>query len=348
MYALLFIGREIETQIGSSKFLFAYLMTAVLASIASISFNENIVSAGASGAIFGMYGVLIALLLLKGIDIPKKIRGNFTTSVFIFVGYNLFIGFSQKGIDNAAHIGGLMSGLIIGGLFFVTKSNLRLTRITNFLVALAIALLTIALPAIIPNQIGTYNQMMDEFTQLEETALSINNLPESATDEQVLKAVVEDGLPNWRKCLALVNNLDTISDLPEELYEQNRLLKLYCDYRIASYKLLEQSIRQQSSAYDLSIAEYTEKINLLVDKLHGADVPDSALVVNQPEVTFPTNKSMTNNKQPLYILDGVPIESIEHIDPQSIEKLTVLKEEKAVGIYGDRGKNGVVLITTKE
>jgi TonB-dependent SusC/RagA subfamily outer membrane receptor len=190
--------------------------------------------------------------------------------------------------------------------------------------------------------------MMDEFTQLEETALSINNLPESATDEQVLKAVVEDGLPNWRKCLALVNNLDTISDLPEELYEQNRLLKLYCDYRIASYKLLEQSIRQQSSAYDLSIAEYTEKINLLVDKLHGADVPDSALVVNQPEVTFPTNKSMTNNKQPLYILDGVPIESIEHIAPQSIEKLTVLKEEKAVGIYGDRGKNGVVLITTKE
>ncbi|MCG8581733.1 MAG: rhomboid family intramembrane serine protease [Bacteroidales bacterium] len=348
MYALLFIGKEIETQTGSSKFLFAYLMTAVLASISSIVINENIVSAGASGAIFGMYGVLIALLLLKGIEIPKKIRGNFSTSVFIFVGYNLFYGFTQEGIDNAAHIGGLISGLIIGSIFFVTRNDLRLTRITNFLVALAIALLTISLPAIIPNQMGTYNKMMNEFSSLEETALSINNLPEGATDEMYLKAVTIDGLPNWKKCLNIVNNLDTISDLPEEYYEQNRLLKIYCDYRIASFKLLEQSIRQQTSAYDMSIAEYTNKINLLVERIHGADVPDSALVVKIPEEVLELSKNNINTKGPLYVVDGVPVESIEHLDPQQIDQLTVLKDESAIGIYGERGKNGVILVKTKK
>ncbi|WP_430816495.1 rhomboid family intramembrane serine protease [Carboxylicivirga sp. RSCT41] len=348
MYALLFIGKEIETQTGSSKFLFAYLMTAVLASIASIVSNENIVSAGASGAIFGMYGVLIALLLLKGIEIPKKIRGNFITSVFIFVGYNLFSGFTEEGIDNAAHIGGLVSGLIIGSIFFVTRNNLRLTRITNFLVALAITLLTISLPAIVPNQMGTYNKMMNEFTILEETALSINNLPENASDEMVLKAVTIDGIPNWKKCLAIVNQLDTISNLPEEYYEQNRLLKLYCDYRIASFKLLERSIRQQTSAYDLSIAEYTDKINLLVERIHGADVPDSALVVNIPEEELQLSESIINSKGPLYVVDGVPVESVNHIDPLSIDQLNVLKDEAATALYGDRGKNGVVLITTKK
>jgi rhomboid protease GluP len=66
---------------------------------------------GASGAIFGLYGFFLACLLLK--VFPPDFGKAFLTSTLIFVGFNLLMGFTG-GIDNAAHIGGLLSGFIIG------------------------------------------------------------------------------------------------------------------------------------------------------------------------------------------------------------------------------------------
>ena len=62
MYALLFIGMALEPGMGKWKFATAYLLTGILASLASTAWHNNTVSAGASGAIFGMFGVYIALL----------------------------------------------------------------------------------------------------------------------------------------------------------------------------------------------------------------------------------------------------------------------------------------------
>ena len=73
---------------------------------------EATVSVGASGAIFGLYGLFLALLLLK--LFPPDFGKAFLTSTLIFVGYNLFVGLAGSGIDNAAHIGGLVSGFLIG------------------------------------------------------------------------------------------------------------------------------------------------------------------------------------------------------------------------------------------
>jgi membrane associated rhomboid family serine protease len=74
--------------------------------------HDATVSVGASGAIFGLYGVFLGLLLTK--SLPKAMTNKaFLTSILLFVGYNLLMGLSA-GIDNAAHVGGLLSGLIIG------------------------------------------------------------------------------------------------------------------------------------------------------------------------------------------------------------------------------------------
>src|SRR5580698_9586542 len=72
-------------------------------------------SAGASGAIFGMYGVFLALLTTNLID--KVRRTALLASIGIFVGYNLLYG-TKSGVDNAAHVGGLISGILIGYIFF--------------------------------------------------------------------------------------------------------------------------------------------------------------------------------------------------------------------------------------
>lgn len=111
MFGLLFVGTFVEPILGRTRFLIIYLVTGILASCASIWWYEATVSIGASGAIFGLYGLFLGLLLTK--VFPPDFSKAFLITTLIFVGYNLLMGLTG-GIDNAAHIGGLLSGFIIG------------------------------------------------------------------------------------------------------------------------------------------------------------------------------------------------------------------------------------------
>jgi rhomboid protease GluP len=112
MYGLLFVGIFLEPVLGKIKYIGVYLATGIIASAASIWWNGNVVSIGASGAIFGLYGAFLALLITR--VFPKEMGKAFMVSTLIFVGYNLVIGILGNGTDNAAHIGGLVSGFLIG------------------------------------------------------------------------------------------------------------------------------------------------------------------------------------------------------------------------------------------
>ena len=123
MYALIYVGIYLEPILGKIKFTFAYLLTGIVASYSSLVWHTvPVVAAGASGAIFGMYGVFLSLLTTKLID--KDSRKSLLISILVFVGYNL-LGGLQGNIDNAAHVGGLVSGLVTGYVlyYFITKRN---------------------------------------------------------------------------------------------------------------------------------------------------------------------------------------------------------------------------------
>lgn len=120
MYGLLFVGIFLEPLLGKAKYLLLYLTTGILASAASIWWYESTVSIGASGAIFGLYGFFLAALLLK--VFPAAFGKTFLASTLVFVGFNLLMGFTG-GIDNAAHIGGLISGFLIGLVMSATNRN---------------------------------------------------------------------------------------------------------------------------------------------------------------------------------------------------------------------------------
>ncbi|MEJ7830770.1 MAG: rhomboid family intramembrane serine protease [Segetibacter sp.] len=111
MFALFYIGLLLEPHLGKIRFIAAYLLTGVAASVTSLWWHDKVISVGASGAIFGMYGVFLAMLTTDLIE--KSSRGALMTSIAIFVIFNLAGGMSY-GIDNAAHVGGLISGVIIG------------------------------------------------------------------------------------------------------------------------------------------------------------------------------------------------------------------------------------------
>ncbi len=115
MYGLFFIGLFLEPILKYKIFVLLYLTTGIIASICSVWWHTATVSVGASGAIFGMYGIFLALLLTK--LFPKDFQKSFLINTLIFVGYNLLYGLTG-GIDNAAHIGGLLSGMLIGFLMY--------------------------------------------------------------------------------------------------------------------------------------------------------------------------------------------------------------------------------------
>ena len=112
MYCLYSIATYIEPMLGKPKYITAYLCTGVLASLTSLWWHtEPANSAGASGAIFGVYGLFLAFLTTN--LIPQSIRKSLLQSIGVFVVFNLAFGL-KSGVDNAAHIGGLVSGFAIG------------------------------------------------------------------------------------------------------------------------------------------------------------------------------------------------------------------------------------------
>ncbi|MEX2320465.1 MAG: rhomboid family intramembrane serine protease, partial [Saccharospirillum sp.] len=121
------IGIFLEPLLGRVSFAIVYLVTGLLASLTSLMFNYGVVSVGASGAIFGMYGFFLALLTTK--LFKREFRTTFLKNTLGFVALNIAIGFFGP-IDNAAHLGGLISGFILGYVWlpFVRRRVLSSAR----------------------------------------------------------------------------------------------------------------------------------------------------------------------------------------------------------------------------
>ena len=116
MWCLWGLGKLAESMYDHWTFGAVYLTTGVFSSVASLIWNPARISAGASGAIFGIAGALIASLYLGEFALPKATVSALLRSVLKFAGYNLVIGAVLGFVDNAAHIGGLLMGLLLGAL----------------------------------------------------------------------------------------------------------------------------------------------------------------------------------------------------------------------------------------
>ncbi|MEK6302516.1 MAG: rhomboid family intramembrane serine protease [Acidobacteriota bacterium] len=113
-YALWIVGRDIEQIYGSARFLILYVVTGVMASISSFYFSPNAVSAGASGAIFGLFGVMATFAFKYRKEIPAALSKDIRRRLLPIIAINLMFGFSARGIvDNAAHVGGLIAGVAL-------------------------------------------------------------------------------------------------------------------------------------------------------------------------------------------------------------------------------------------
>lgn len=122
--ALFYMGPLVERIFGNIRFIFIYLFAGFLGILASFVTNP-ILSAGASGAIFGCFGAL----LYFGMMYPKLFFRTMGVSVLFVIGLNLVFGFTVQGIDNAGHIGGLVGGFLAAGITHFPKAKKPLLQL---------------------------------------------------------------------------------------------------------------------------------------------------------------------------------------------------------------------------
>jgi len=116
MWCLWNLGTLCESLYGRWTFACIYLITGIAGGLASVAWNPRVLSVGASGAIFGLAGALLASFYLGEFSVPKIAIQGTLRSLLFFVGFNVVFGTMISRIDNACHFGGLFSGLILGAL----------------------------------------------------------------------------------------------------------------------------------------------------------------------------------------------------------------------------------------
>ncbi|MCL2215728.1 MAG: rhomboid family intramembrane serine protease [Defluviitaleaceae bacterium] len=115
-FGLIVFGSRMERYFGRSAFIAIYFLSGLLGSLASL-FLSQAYAAGASGAIYGLVGALFAYTRIT----KRTIESLNWFFMFIYIGIGIAVGFSTTGIDNFAHLGGLLGGVILGVVYALKK-----------------------------------------------------------------------------------------------------------------------------------------------------------------------------------------------------------------------------------
>lgn len=268
MYALLMVGIQLEPLLGSRRVMSLYIITGVFASMASLWWHENTVSAGASGAIFGLYGVFLALLTTDLIQ--KEVRQQLLSSIGIFVVYNLIYGL-KGGVDNAAHIGGLLSGVLLG---FALYPALRRPE------ANGVQLASFALPVVLLAAAGAwalkdmpaddhhFEASLEEFFRLEEEGLAMFRLDESSTGEHQLVVLDVRSAPAWDSALVVLENTLELDLSANTAFRRDRLLD-YARERVINTQLIREALTESSPELESAIDRSMARIDSMISDMGG-------------------------------------------------------------------------------
>ncbi|MGN6418459.1 MAG: rhomboid family intramembrane serine protease [Pseudobacter sp.] len=237
MVGLYMIGIILEPKLGKWRLLAAFLVTGAGGSIASIFWNPAVASAGASGAIFGLFGLLLALLTTNLIQ--KSIRKAILPNLLSVIGLNLLIGFAP-GIDYAAHIGGLLTGLVLGYIYFLFFRN----RNGVWLSILAAVLLGGGIAAVglkyMQDDGSAFRKIMGNALVYEEEAVRVSNISDSSKSIDHIAYVQNKILPAWKKFQDEIVKLDQLK-LSPDLQSKRELLKKYAMLRTRYFETMIQN-----------------------------------------------------------------------------------------------------------
>lgn len=260
MYALINIGIILEPEIGSRKFALSYLLVAICAGATSTMVNNFVISIGASGAIFGMYGVFIPLFSSNVIE--NKAKKAILSSIGIFVAYTLLNGIRHDDIDNACHFGGFFSGLIIGYFLVLHHKYQKNLSIRPFLLPLCVLLVSAFSFSVVfyaNDKSIQYRDLITQIAENEEKALVVYSMPQSTPKDTIMKIIKSESLAYWEDNLKKTYYLQSL-DLPERLQNRNKLMIEYTLLRMETYNLIYEYLKRDLSITYFLSSEHNRKI----------------------------------------------------------------------------------------
>jgi rhomboid protease GluP len=252
MFVLWQIGPFVERLLGNPGFLIVYLVSGIAGALVSVAWNPYVVSAGASGAIFGLYGALLGFLSIRRDLIPTEVLTPLTRNALIFIAYNVVYGMIRAGKDVAAHLGGLAAGFACGLCLSVplTANPLPWRGTRNAAVALLAVLLFTGTAVELPRPID-FQAEIRAFAAVERKTLTAYNADlgrmraEHLRDEQMADLIEKDVIPGWAAERQKLARLKGLKGPPERVLP---VLLAYMDARQQAWALLVQSLRQHDIA----------------------------------------------------------------------------------------------------
>ena len=276
MYALYQVGTLLEPAMGKTRFLLLYFFCGVGAGLASLVFHVYIPSAGASGALFGLFGYQLGAEIIGNFHDRRQLLNVFLNFV-VFVAINAFIA-TRINVDIAGHIGGLLAGLFLAVCHFKFRWFIQEKFLTLLLLLLASTLL------VLPKDQVRYYEIFQQVLRNDDR---INSFYFGIRSDGEIRDSLVKILPIWDSISSSLNHLERV---PPELRADTAILKEYVQFR------------RQGTFYRVKLIERQSYIYL--DSLEILDASFSALPPLRYVLNFNAKdpqpiEDTTNAKKPL-------------------------------------------------
>jgi rhomboid protease GluP len=250
MFVLWKAGEFIERLFGNAGFFIVYAVSGLAGAMVSVAWHPYVVSAGASGAIFGLYGALLGYLALRRDSIPVEVLSPLTKSTLVFVGYNLVYGVMRTGTDVADHLGGLAAGFVCGLVLAVplTVEPPPHRAVRNAAVLFGMGLLLTGAALKLPRPVD-FTAEMKSFAAVEsKTLASYRAALEQARirklkDDQVADLIQQNVLPDWETEHRKLAAIKGVTSLPPAAQNLLSAVLNYMDARQQGWSQIVQGLR---------------------------------------------------------------------------------------------------------
>jgi len=248
MWILWSSGPLVERLMGNLSFLIVYLISGIFGSLASAYWHPDAVSAGASGAIFGVFGAVLGFVLPLRRSIPLQVFTGLKNSVLTFVVLNLLLGSAIPGIDMAAHIGGLVAGFVCGLVLSrpLDEDARASRRVRSAVLAVVATAVGFALVQVMPVnlRLEIVNLAQVDQTTREEMNRILEEIQQGKLEEQAAPDYLEKTmLPEWK---SLAERLSKVKDLSPEETATVEAMRTYVTARLEEWELLLAAFREQT------------------------------------------------------------------------------------------------------
>jgi len=275
MLALVPAGRPLERLVGSANFLLIYLVAGLGGSLWALYWSPLILSAGASGAVFGVYGALGALVFMRGRAMPPDLVAALKKSVYSFVVYNAVYSL-RPGISLAAHAGGLVVGFALGLLVAradTAAEEAELIPNRALHASLAGVLLLVAGLFGLHLRYPSLAQLQDAFARFDALDLKDSEIVSDVAKKfdrkdlsgaDFAKIVSHDVLPDWSSTR---EQIAAYQPVPRGMQDEVRAIIDYMQARSEGWKLLSDAVLDGGK----------DKLDVATKKMREANMADGEM-----------------------------------------------------------------------